>query len=91
MGMKLYREIVASGMEPNAVTHSAMIYLCTRSKRHFESAISFYDQMKLLNFPIHLRVHNYMIQGCSKSADLDRAMSIWNDLVEMYRLKDGEQ
>lgn len=82
MGMKLYREIVASGMEPNPVTHSAMIYLCTRSKRYFESAVSFYDQMKLLNFPIHLRVHNYMIQGCAKSADLDRAMSIWNDLIE---------
>jgi pentatricopeptide repeat protein len=82
MGLKLYREIVSSGMEPNPVTHSAMIYLCTRSKRSFESAISFYDQMKLLNFPIHLRVHNYMIQGCSKVADLDRAITIWNNLID---------
>lgn len=82
MGLNLYKEIVASGMEPNPVTHSAMIYLCTRSKRNFESAINFYDQMNLLNFPIHLRVHNYMMQGCSKSADLDRAMSIWNGLID---------
>lgn len=82
MGLKLYKEIVASGMEPNPVTHSAIIYLCTRSKRHFETAKSFYDQMNLLNFPIHLRVHNYMIQGCSKAADLDRAMAIWNDLID---------
>lgn len=82
MGLKLYNEIVASGMEPNPVTHSAMIYLCTRTKRNFETAINFYDQMDLLNFPIHLRVHNYMIQGCSKAADLDRAMAIWNDLID---------
>lgn len=82
MGIKLYREIVASGMEPNPVTHSAMIYLCSRSKNYFETAIKFYDQMNLLNFPIHLRVHNYMIQGCSKAADLDRAMTIWNNLID---------
>lgn len=83
MGLKLYREIVASGMEPNPVTHSAMVYLCSRSKRHYGSAVNFYDQMSLLNFPIHLRVHNYMIQGCSKSADLERAIKIWNNLLEM--------
>lgn len=82
MGLKLYKEIVASGMEPNAVTHSAMVYLCTRSKHHFETAIKFYDQMSLLSFPIHLRVHNYMIQGCGKAADLERAIAIWNNLLE---------
>ena len=82
MGIKLYNEIVTSGMEPNPVTHSAMIYLCTRSKNYFSTAISFYDQMTLLNFPIHLRAHNYMLQGCSKVADLDRAMVIWNLLIE---------
>lgn len=82
MGMKLYNELVASGMEPNPVTHSAVIYLCTRSKRHFETAVSFYEQMELLKFPINLRVHNYILQGCAKVADLDRAISIWNGLIE---------
>ena len=84
MGLKLYKEIVSSGMEPNPVTHSAMIYLCTRSKIYFDSAVNFYDQMKLLNFPIHLRVHNYMIQGCSKAAELERAWAIWNNLIDEY-------
>ena len=82
MGLKLYREIVADGMEPNPVTHAAMIYLCSRSKRSFENAVNFYNQMELLNFPIHLRVHNYMLQGCGKVADLETAMKIWNNLVE---------
>lgn len=81
-------------MEPNPVTHSAMIFLCTRSKRHFETAVNFFDQMSLLKFPIHLRVHNYMLQGCAKVADLDRAMTIWNGLIEKSlsdpRLKPNE-
>lgn len=68
-------------MEPNPVTHAAMIYLCSRKKEHFNTAIQYYDQMKLLDFPIHLRVHNYMLQGCSKVADVDRAITLWNDLI----------
>lgn len=82
MGLKLYKDIVASGMEPNPVTHSAMVYLCSRSKKYYETAVNFYDQMSLLNFPIHLRVHNYMLQGCGKAADLERAIAIWNNLLE---------
>ena len=82
MGMKLYEEVVTSGMESNPVTHSAMVYLCTRSKKYFNNALTFYEQMSLLNFPMHLRVHNYMLQGCAKVADLDRAISIWNNLIE---------
>ena len=82
MGLKFYEEIVASGMEPNPVTHAAMIYVCSRSKKYFDRAIKFYDQMTLLNFPIHLRVHNYMLQGCGKVSDLERAISIWNGLLE---------
>lgn len=69
-------------MEPNPVTHAAMIYLCSRSKKHFDKAVKFYDQMTLLDFPIHLRVHNYMLQGCAKVSDLERAISIWNGLLE---------
>lgn len=82
MGLKMYKEMVSSGMEPNPVTHSALIYLCTRSKNYFDSAVTYYDQMKLFNFPMHLRVHNYMLQGCGKVSDLDRAISIWNGLIE---------
>ena len=82
MGIKLYHEIIASGMEPNPVTHSAMVYLCSKSKAHYTKATAFYDQMALFNFPMHLRVHNYMLQGCSKVADLDRAMKIWNKLID---------
>lgn len=73
-------------MEPNPVTHAAMIYLCTRSKRYFEKAVSFYDQMKLLNFPIHLRVHNYMLQGCGKVSDFDLTMKIWNELIDASKI-----
>lgn len=83
MGMKLYKEIVESGMEPNPVTHAAMIYLCTRSKSHFEHAVGFYEQMKVLAYPIHLRVHNYMLQGCAKVSDIGRAVDIWNDLLDL--------
>lgn len=81
-GLKLYGEIVAEGMEPNPVTHAAMVYLCTRRKDTFDRAVEFYEQMQLLDFSMHLRVHNYMLQGCGKVADLQRAVSIWNHLVE---------
>ena len=81
-------------MEPNPVTHSAIIYLCTRSKRFFDTAVQFYDQMKLLKFPVQLRVHNYMLQGCGKVSDLERAMTIWNGLIDKSltdpRLKPNE-
>ncbi len=82
-GILMYENAVAAGLEPNPVTHAAMIYLCTREKRTFERALQFYDQMKLLKFPIHLRVHNYMLQGCSKTADLDTSIAIWNELNEL--------
>lgn len=84
-GVLLYEKAIANGMEPNPVTHAAMIYLYTREKRTFQRALEFYDQMKLLKFPIHLRVHNYMLQGCSKAADLNTAVSIWNELNELAK------
>lgn len=90
LGLKLYQEIISSGMEANPVTHSAMIYLCTRSKKYFKNALTFYEQMSLLNFPMHLRVHNYMLQGCGKVADLERAMTIWNNLISDPKLKPNE-
>ncbi len=84
-GILMYEKVIASGMEPNPVTHAAMIYLCTREKRTFKRALNFYDQMKLLKFPIHLRVHNYMLQGCSKVADLSTSIEIWNELNELSK------
>ena len=82
-GILMYENAIASGMETNPVTHAAMIYLCTRDKRTFKRALEFYDQMKLLKFPIHLRVHNYILQGCSKTADLSTSIAIWNELNEL--------
>lgn len=72
-------------MEANPVTHAAMIYLCTRRKEFSPKALEFYGQMKLLKFPIHLRVHNYILQGCSKAADLNTAIEVWNTVAELAR------
>ncbi len=83
MGLKLYNEVIASGMESNPITHSALIYLCTRRKEFFPNALNFYRQMESLNFKIKLRVHNYMIQGCGKVADLKLTIEIWNKFLEL--------
>lgn len=75
-----YEEAVKLGMPKNAVTHSAMIYACSKRKGFYAKAFELLHQMDVNGMPVDLRVYNNILYACAKVSDLRTALIIWSTI-----------
>lgn len=78
----LYRRLVAMGMTTNAPCTEALIYAASKRKEYFPKAIELFRQMELLKMPVNIKVYNHLLQACSKVADLNTAMALWQSVLD---------
>ncbi len=73
----VYREAVTQGMVPDAVVYTSLIHAACKRRELFPYAMEIFRQMATLNMEISLAVYDALLYGCSKTANLQTAMSLW--------------
>lgn len=77
---KVYKELLAQGLTPNSHTHSALIYAGSKRKEFYPQIVDLFKEMQSLGMSIDIRVYNHLLVGCGKVADLQTALSLWDQL-----------
>lgn len=84
---KTYRELQAQGLEPNWITHSALIYAASKRKSFYEKAMALYREMESRRMSIDIRVYNNLLYATSKVGDLETALELWNLVQDNDKLQ----
>lgn len=88
MAMKEHDEAVSLGMPRHHLTHSALIYACSKRRAFYLRAIDLLHQMDVHGMPVDLRVYNNLLVACAKTSDMPTAVVLWEH-VERLALIDA--
>ncbi|PJF19206.1 hypothetical protein PSACC_00973 [Paramicrosporidium saccamoebae] len=83
----LHRKLTAQGMTANPILSSVLIFAASKRKEYFPTAIDIFRKMELLKMPIDIFVYNNLLSACAKAADLNTAMSLWQNVLTTPSLK----
>lgn len=88
---KIYRELKAQGMLSNYSVMQSLLYAFSRRKEYFERALDVFRQMQVLGMPMTIHEYNNLLYGCGKTADLQTALLIWNQLSDFSKTENETQ
>jgi len=81
-GMLLLKEMEDAGVQPSNFTLAVLVKLANRSKR-FEQAFELCkDLSQTYNFRLNVHVYNNLMQACTGSNQMQRALKIFGDVFE---------